>query len=253
MIVVPEDGERLVITQHDHARLAGELLSLWRAGGLPEHPRRGEILFATREHDNGWREADSAPRVDPSTGRPHDFTSVPLAVRAEVWLRGAARYAESWPYGALLVTWHALELHRDHRGDEAWEEELLAPLEELLAELLKRTGAPREEVRADSRWLALADGLSLAACNRWTQPTESDGHRFAFRPGGGGTHGGQPVDGELWLKPFPLAGATTFRVACRRVPDRPYAGDADLGGELAAARWAALRIRVRPAEPASPA
>jgi len=253
MILVPEEGELLVLTQHDHARLAGELLSLWRADGLPEHPRRDEILFATREHDNGWREADSAPRVDPETGRPHDFTSVPLDVRAEVWLRGAARYAERRPYAALLVAWHGVALHRERRGEEAWEAALLAPLDELVEELLETTGAPREELRADYRWLGLADGLSLAACNRWAEPSEGGGHRFGYRPGGGSAgEGGRSVDGELWVDPFPLAGATTFRVACRRVPDRTYAGDADLGGELAAARWTTLRVRVRPWARTSP-
>lgn len=247
MIVVPEGGELVVVTQHDHARLAGEVLSLWREDGLPEHPRRGEVLFAAREHDNGWREADSAPRVDPETGRPHDFTSVPLGVRAEVWLRGTGRYAGERPYAALLVTRHALALHHDHRGDDAWEDALLAPLHERLEELLERTGATEGEVRSDHRFLDLGDALSLAACQRWTEPMERAGRRFAFRPGG------PHVDGELWIEPFPLAGATTFRVACRRIPDRRYSGDADLGGELAAARWTALRLRVRRAEALSPA
>lgn len=252
MIVVPDDGELVMITQHDHARLAGEILSLWRTDGLPEHPRRDDLLLAARHHDNGWRESDSAPRVDPTTNRPHDFTSVPLDVRAEVWLRGTARYAEEHPYAALLVTWHALELHRDrdHRGEEAWEEALLAPLGERLQELLEETGAKPEELAADYRFLDLADALSLAACNRWTDSRERAGHRFAFQEGDAG---GRSVDGELGLRPFPLAGATTFRVACRRIPDRSYAGDADLGGELAAARWTALRLRVRPAGEGSPA
>lgn len=247
MIVVPESGELVVVSQHDHARLAGEVLSLWREDGLPAHPRRQEILFATREHDNGWREADSAPRADPVNGRPHDFTSVPLPVRAEVWLRGIRRHAEERPYAALLVTRHALELHRDRRGDEAWEAALLGALDELYGELLERTGAAPEEVAADYRFLDLGDALSLAACSRWTEPIERAGHRFAFRPGGPG------VDGEVRLEPFPLAGATTFRVACRRIPDRRYRGDADLGGELAAARWEALRIRLRPPEEPRPA
>lgn len=242
MIVVPEDGRLLVVTQHDHARLAGEILSLWRGDGLPEHPRREEIVLATRHHDNGWRESDAAPRVDLATGRPHDFTSVALDLRAEIWLRGTARYAEERPRTALLVTWHALALHRDHRGEAVWDEALLAPLDERLEELLERTGAALDEVRSDHWFLDLADALSLAACNRWSAPTERRDHRFAYRPGGAG------VDGELWIEPFPLAGATTFRVACRWLPDRPYTGDADLGGELAAARWSSLRLRLRRAE-----
>jgi hypothetical protein len=55
---------------------------------------------------------------------------------------------------------------------------------------------------------------------------------------------GRIEDGTVRLAPLPLAGATTFRVPCRRIPLRQYRGDADLGGELAAARWEDLRVRL---------
>lgn len=249
MIVAPgTEGELIVVSQHDHARFAGELLSLWRADGLPENPRRDDLLFATRHHDTGWREADSAPRADPGTGRPLDFTEVPWDVRVDVWLRGTARYAGDRPYAALLLTRHALELHKDHRGDERWDEELLDPLDERYVDLLEETGAAPDDVDHDYRFLAFADLLSLTACARWAEPdhgpAERWGRRFTFRPEGGA--GERPVDGELTLDPFPLAGATTFRVSCRRIPDRRYRGDADLGVELATARWERLRLRLRP-------
>lgn len=241
MIVAPgNEGELIVVSQHDHARFAGEILSLWRADGLPEHPRRDDLLFATRHHDTGWRETDSAPHAGPETGRPLDFTEVPWHVRVDVWLRGTARYADDRPYAALLLARHALELHKDHRGDERWDEDLLDPLDERYVDLLERTGAAPDEVDHDYRFLALADLLSLTACARWREPAERSGYRLAYRPDG------DRVDGELSIDPFPLAGATTFRVPCRRIPDRRYRGDADLGGELAAARWERLALRVRP-------
>jgi hypothetical protein len=59
-----------------------------------------------------------------------------------------------------------------------------------------------------------------------------------------------PEANALGLAPFPLAGATTFRVPCRRVPLREYRGDADFGGELAAARWEEMTVRL--AEAPSP-
>ncbi len=246
MIVFPEDGALRVVTQCDHAHLAAEIASLWRTDGLPENPRRGEILLAVREHDNGWREADSAPRVDPATGRPHDFRTLPAEVRRELWLRGAARLAPKrpdrpeWPdrsYAALLIVHHALALHAGHRGEEPWDEGLLAPLDELYEELLEATGSTASDVAAEYRFLHVADTVSLLAC---------------------GGRGGSPEHAEVagqWIgasgdrveiEPFPLAGATTFRVPARRIPDRVYRGDADLGGELAAARWKRFEVRIAP-------
>lgn len=240
MIVVDRGPEILLVTQPDHAHFSGELLGLWRADGLPEHPRRAEILFAGREHDNGWREADAAPRWDSSgnsgRGRPHDFVSMPREERIAIWERGTARFAGSHPYAALLIARHARALHRDRVGEAGWEG-FFAYLDELERGLSEETGATPEEVAADYRFLDLADLISLAAVNG--APERFSRHGMTGRLDGG----------TVVLDPFPLAGSTAFAVPCRRIPNRPYAGDADLGGELAAARWETVAVRLAP-EPA---
>ena len=232
MIVYGEETSWLLVTQPDHAHFAGELLALWRGDGLPRHPRRNDILFAGREHDNGWREADAAPRWDGERARPHDFLSMPWPARVEIWERGTARFAESRPYAALLIVRHALNLHRSHPAPER--AELLDYLAELQEGLRGETGIENAEVAADYRFVDLADSISLTACNRWREPFEHAGLRGRFQ------------DGTICLDPFPLAGATSFAVPCRRIPRRVYRGDADLGGELAAARWGEMSIRVAP-------
>lgn len=236
MIVVTEQDTWLFITQPDHAAFAAELLSLWRADGVPDHARRSDLLFAVREHDNGWREADAAPRWDSERRRPHDFLTMPREARIEVWERGVSRFAGERPYAALLITRHARRLHRDRRGDEAWAG-LLETLDELEQGLAEATGAPEEEIAADDRLVDLADTLSLGACSRWPDLFERHGVRARLR------------DGLLGLDPFPLAGTTTFRIPCRRIAVRDYGGDAALGGELVAARWGELTVRVSPLAP----
>jgi hypothetical protein len=231
MIVTPEGSTLLVITQPDHAWLSGELLSLWRTDGLPDNPRRAEILFAVREHDNGWREADAAPRCNPATGRPFDFLSIPREERIAIWERGTARFVGEHPYAALLITRHALALHADRRGQDGWDG-FLEYLDELAQGLREETGVAEEAVARDYRLLDLADLASLAACNRWREPFARHGLRGELR------------DGALHLDPFPLAGATTFQIPCRRIPGRRFSGDADLGVEIAAARWETLPLRV---------
>ena len=239
MIVAHEHPEFRVITQPDHARLAGDLLTLWTRDGLPDHPRREELLFATREHDNGWREADAAPRYDAVGQRPYDFKSFPSSDRLEIWQRGIERFAQERPYAALLIAHHAESLYRNSTVElEDWRE-YLSGLADLQQEWLERAAVDRRTIERDYRFLQTADLLSLAVCDRWRETLETDLVRASA------------AEASLHLSPFPLAGATTLRVSYRRIPDRPYRGDADLGGELAAARWKELAIRVVPG-PESP-
>lgn len=245
MIVFDEGESYRLITQPDHARFAGELVSLWREHGLPDHPRRDDLLFAVREHDNGWREADAAPRWNAAAGRPHDFRSVPDEVWLEVWRRGVERFAAERPYAALLVTLHGLALAAAY-GEPAdgATAELSAELEERADELAEAAGMERSQAAADYPFLGFADLASLAVCGRWIDPFE----RPAPPAAGGGVLRGrfEPDTETLYLDPFPLAGATRFEVPVRRIPKRLYTGDADLGGELAAAHWGRIEVRISP-------
>ena len=237
VIVAVEGGAYRLVTQPDHAHLAGEILSLWRADGLAASPRRAEVIFAGREHDNGWREADAAPSCD-GAGRPVDFVAMPRRRRIEIWERGTARFLEPRPYAALLIVHHARALHRGRRREADWRE-LLRRMASRERRLRRDLHADGRALAADYRLLDLADTISLAACAGWTGELTLAGMRGWVEDGG-----------TVRLTPLPLAGATTFRVACRRIPLRTYRGDADLGGELAAARWEELRIRLAAGEPA---
>lgn len=231
------------VTQPDHGRFAGELLKLWRGPELSRHPWREEIVFAAREHDNGWREPDAAPRWDGERGRPHDFLSVADEVRIEVWLRASERFRNDHPYATLLIALHALNFY-SRRGDEDWDR-MIDTLEQRRDDLLEETATILDEALTDYRFVNLADAASLAVCQRDPRPFERqvpgpDGSLFQiegrFDPG----------DETLHLTPLPLAGATTFAVPCREVPTQPFASDADLAVTLATARWHDLKVRVAP-------
>jgi hypothetical protein len=233
-MIVTSEGSRLrLVTQPDHAHLAGELLALWHADGLPTHPRRAELLFAAREHDNGWREADAAPRWDAGRGLPYDFITLPARDRIEIWERGTCRFATARPYAALLIARHALQLFQARRGEEGWDP-FLDFLQDFARDLLAETGGSREELETDYRWIDLADLIALTACRGAHEPVERYGTRI------------EASQGEIRLAPFPLAGATTFRVPCRHLPLRSYQGDADFGGELIRARWQEMTVRIAP-------
>lgn len=234
MIVSQEGKHFTCITQADHARFAGEILSLWRTDGLPEHPRRKALLFATREHDNGWLEADAAPRVDLKTGVPLGFRHMPVAELLEVWERCVDRHLTGEPEAAILIVQHSIELHRAKLGFPGWEG-FLQRMEVLRDELLEVLDRSAESLDEDYRWLGLSDEISLAICER-RLPATID--RW-------GTEVKVSTVGEiLTLKPFPFAGRTTFRLPCRRIRAVSYPSDAALGSRLAEAKWEYRSISV---------
>jgi hypothetical protein len=231
MIVRADPHNLIVITQPDHAGLAADLLAGWCLDSFAENPRCDDLLFACREHDNGWRETDSAPRRD-ENGRPVDFIHLAVGERIELWRRGTERYRSRRPYVALVLTQHAVALHEGRRGLEQYDS-FLADMTKLRAELLEQCQLTIKELVADYRWIEIADALSLAICMRRENVAVANIRARA-------------VESSLELEPFPFDGDWVVRLSYRRIPDRTYRSDADLGGELALAKWQTEDVTVRP-------
>lgn len=194
------------------------------------------MLLAAREHDNGWREADAAPRFDPELGRPFDFRYLSIPDRIDIWRRGVRRFANAQPLTALLILRHAAEIHRTYRDHADWKE-FGEELEALRHDLGDSSGIEPSAVERDYRFLELADTLSLGACG-------------AFDPGDSAQsiHGYQVEVqlGRIGLEPFPLAGATTLEVAYRLLPSTTFDSAASFSEELATATWRRLPVRIEP-------
>lgn len=236
MIVTETEQELLLFTQGDHAALAAKILTLWRRDGVPDHTDREDLLLATREHDNGWREADAAPRVDAGSGRPLAFNEIATEDRFEIWRRGVRRFGAARPATALLILRHAREVHRDYRARTDWRafDEELRQIED---ELVEESGVAASAVDDSYRFLELSDTLSLGACGALGTKIHREklhGYSLALELG------------RVRLVPFPLAGSTTVKVAYRSLPKRPYQSALELSAELAEATWQNLPVRLEP-------
>lgn len=223
MIIRADGDDLLFITQPDHAALAAEAISWWRAGGFEAHPRRDLILLAAREHDNGWQEEDASTHVD-AGGVPLDFVSVPVAVRQRIWPRAVDRLARRSAYAGALVAQHAMAIYSTTRTDPGWEaffDTITARRDAL------RTDADVEPavLEADYGFVNAADRISLAFCTGWATPLESCGRRIILT--------GQTT---VEISPDPFGGRRVpLRVRARRLPRRSYASAAALRTALASA------------------
>jgi len=228
MILHGTGSTRLCITQPDHAALSGRIMAAWRADGFEDSPRREVILLAIREHDNGWREPDSAPILD-AGGAVLDFTNAPDEVRRAVWPRGTARLAHE-PYAAALVAMHATHVLRRYRGQPAWLR-FFDEMDRARAHHLESAGESPGTLAQDYLFVRVGDLLSLTFCNGWTSEQRDDsGSGYSTR-----------LEGDrLLVTPDPFGGnEVTLEVEARELPER-FASQAEAKSVFAAARQITL-------------
>ncbi len=230
MIVRRTESSKLLITQPDHAALAGRIMRQWTGGGLQGSPRLNEILLAIDEHDNGWREVDAAPIVDLATGQILDFVHAPDAVRQEVWPRAVSRLAET-PYAAALVAQHALHIYQRYRDLPAWTS-FFSRMSQLRDQHLRGVlGGQSATLLDDYFFVRLGDLASLAFCTGWSDaPSESgysvrlDGARVIVTPD---PFGGQTVAIEIIAAELPdqrFSSASEVQKAMITAPRRVLTG-----------------------------
>jgi hypothetical protein len=221
-MIVRDRGDRLqLITQPDHAAAARGIME-----GCPlveRRERRGALLHAIEEHDNGWREVDAEPIVDPATGGVFDFVSIPVPIRQAIWPRAVARLADH-PWAAALVAQHAITVYERFRTDPGWTaffREMAVTRDAMEA----AAGLTRADLVDDYRFLRLADLISLAFCTE--APGEQQFGDWTIRRAGA----------HVAVLPDVFGGATVrFEVRATEIDCRRYASDAELRAAVASGR-----------------
>jgi hypothetical protein len=220
------DNRLLLITQPDHARLAGDIMSYCTA--LASHPRRETILNAISSHDDGWAVEDAKPSIDPKTGEVADFVRARTEVRQGVWPRGVAALAESDPWAAALVAQHALTVYTRLRANPDWDA-FFARMGVIRDALIKKTNLRPVDLEADYVYIRLGDLISLAFCTGSNDLNQFAGYRVElFRE-------------RVIVEPDLFGGVEIpVQVAAVELPVRRFRSDADLHEALLGATTTSL-------------
>ncbi len=122
-------------------------------------------------HDDGWRDWELAPTIDPANGRPRSFLEMPGEVAYEIWRQSIASVADLGPLAQYMVAEHFCRLRRaadDHSGP--LDQKFLVEYGTLGARWLDewRLAAPTRNTPAVAdaavRWLQFFDRFSLWLC-----------------------------------------------------------------------------------------
>src|SRR5438874_5670453 len=109
MIRRAQGSHFLLITQHDHALIAGELADQFGNDNFASPIPREQTLLGVSLHDCGWPLHDIEPTLN-ADGLPLDVFESPRDLAFKVWTASVERAAQKDPYAGLLVSLHVLSL-----------------------------------------------------------------------------------------------------------------------------------------------
>ncbi len=177
MLIRPQpDGGYLAIGQASHAWLSGQLARAWGNEEFGPVEPWEEVCLGAEQHDVGWAEWDLDPVIDPDTGRPFTFISLPLPEKLALWSGAARKMLSQSRYAALLVSMHGSALYErfppkdpeDKRMVERFLDEQRA-FQDRLSE-----GLDAHQLRRNQKLVFAWDYISLALCLDWAPAEVKD-------------------------------------------------------------------------------
>ena len=267
-MIIQDRGDQLVlIRQTDHAVLAG-FFARELGNELFVRPEPAEsFALAVSEHDNGWREWELLPRIDPVTFLPYSFMSIPTEEHMALYQLGIERVVKADRYAGLLVSMHCAVLYDKTRATMPGYSAKYVKSQEtpLVNEFLQRLRLQQMRLKVDLRadkamkdyteetWLQAnskrleaLDRLSLYFCLAPLEAATIDGVPSDYK--------GTEVDWELHpegsnsatLEPYPFRrDPLEISILARRVPKRRYADDTDFHKALAQAPFFGMKFKLR--------
>jgi hypothetical protein len=259
MIVRSFRGQLLCVRQTDHMVLTGQLAAAWGNDRFARPEPFAPLVRAAYEHDAGWGGWEAAPKVDPATKLPYQFTDVPVEEHLAFYQQGVNAVAAVDAHAGLLVNLHCQGFHNQRFGtlpqmvmkqhppeQEAALRRALAALQAQQRSLGRCVRVEEPVLWAQYELLQVFDRLSLYLC--MPPPKETDlgpvttavgGPLVTLKllPGGGD---------DVAVAPWPFGEPSLAAgVAGRLVPHRAYATDEDFRAELANAQAVTLKYTLR--------
>lgn len=177
MIRRESGGGWILVTQHDHALLSFRIMNFWGNGKFSGIVPEDEVMTAVREHDCGWRRADSSVDFNPRNGFPRSFTEMRTGEQFRIWSDCFESRAESHPYASVLIALHFSRFNEKNiarNPDDAAALSLREKIGDFVSEKLgirpgdgDLDGRLPPDVRTNLRLLQVGDVISLALCHGW--------------------------------------------------------------------------------------
>ncbi|GGF60198.1 serine hydroxymethyltransferase [Paenibacillus albidus] len=221
----------VMVKQHEHGKVAGELAKWFKEEHVPEEGRREEVLRAVSNHDRGWIDLDETPFWNDAEGAPYTFIDFPVVPKLTFYTRGLDEIEADTAYGALLCSLH-FERLIETSGEAcpeltAYQEAEAERRSRIHRELEQSRPIGEDELYYDARLLQFSDDLSLYMALNEPGSPKSEEHPW-WTEGFSGSEdfsftSGRKISAEwqdertLLLDPFPFTKSFEIAYSQRRV------------------------------------
>jgi hypothetical protein len=111
--MILQQGDPIVaISQPSHSWLSGQLARVWGNDRFNPFEPFEPICLAAEQHDVGFLQWEREPVLDPETGLPYNFDSLPEPMHFDLWTGGISQLKPVCWYSALIVSLHFCDLCR---------------------------------------------------------------------------------------------------------------------------------------------
>jgi hypothetical protein len=267
-MIIQEHGDHLIlIRQTDHAVLSGYFARELGNEIFARPEPHESFQLAASEHDNGWKEWELQPRIDPVSFLPYSFMSLPTQEHINLYQRGIERVVKVDRYAGLLVSMHCAGLYDKTRATipgfsakyvRAHEAPIVSDFLQILRLQQLRL---KMDLRADPATINFADEKWLLANVQRLEALDRLSLYFCLGPMEGATidavpadYQGTEVDWDLQpegndgatLEPYPFRrDPLEISILVRRIPKRRYADDLELQKVLAQAAYFGQKFTLR--------
>jgi hypothetical protein len=111
-MILQQTDPIVAISQPSHSWLSGQLARGWGNKQFNRFEPFEPICYAAEQHDVGFLQWEYEPALDPRTGLPYNFDSLPEQMHFDLWTRGISELKPVCCYSALIVSLHFCDLCR---------------------------------------------------------------------------------------------------------------------------------------------
>lgn len=228
MIIRETEQQFVMISQHDHARLSGDVAAHFAEKFFVNTRYIKDVLLAVYEHDRSWIRLDETPVWNDRDRIPFSFTDYPLLPKLILYRQGIDEVEVRNPYAALLCSLHYASFRIFQTSDRPECEEFYRHEVERQVRIKESLSSLEEEtLHSHFRLLQLCDDLSLYVCLNRPGASKEEEHPW-YRTGFKHSQliTGHPErrvvahwlnEKEIRLTPSPFHGSFSAKLRLKRV------------------------------------